>query len=1108
MSTKLVGIGSVFLGLGREEDTGLVAVRDEVGPWAPCDTDENLRTPPGPGSPGNRPLGEDLDLRLGWERFEKLVLDVTRHTPGLRGMRFRRYGVQGQAQHGIDLVGRDPDGAYVVVQCKDYQSFTAAHLRAAVTTFVSGRLPFDATHLIVATSACTQATQIVDEHFALQDEYPQLTLELWGAEKINYHLRFYADVVARFWTRETAATFCTAAPPPGVPAPPPDRQSQAERILVGPLETVDVAPKLREAEAQRESRPEESARLYGELAERLVTAGFRGHGAVLRDRQVAALRAAGCSMQAVVVTVHLVVDALDRGDRDEARRLQGRLTKIFTEAGGTTGGEATQASRHAEPATAAVDYIVDPLGRPEPFLAALSCPGAEDMPHHPRLVLLLAEGIAAGRPGHINEIDDLLRFAVERLGAAQWDEIGVRLRLVLAEYDQEVRRALLSAARQHRVPGRMAALINAREARRRMLESRAEEALESWRDAVQNGIHEGLTDDAADWLYAVRAVNLQFGPWTLAIDEEHHLARALRHTGADRLLDRARQPSDQARAAALAQRPIEAVLAARQWLTDAMITGNWASEIEAARFLGELYRDNAEPEAAAELLARSGSAKELVDLAERVGDELIPVHLDRQEPWWTSDARIALIVAQEDLLPNHDAANLLDELTDMAQRGRAGELVESTVRGGLTDRATAGACALAHRGTPEQARAVLDLLTADVPREPNQFRSSDGPHAAACVEIAVAHPALAVPALTRLFDLARYGVDKAIRVTVDDRVVHMVRGGPRDEGPLLPVLTAEQLGALRVSALRLAENQSPVTHVLRHELAPDEPAAQEAARQAGDRILSRPEPIPGQVTYGSTMVTDAYLAGLLNEPDRLACIEKLLDVAEDAREAAMNRQDALTAATNLVIDVAPAVRTSVFPRSVPFVAGDRDGSAYDDEVTNPPHPLSSYRTFMGTATLRGHGLQLAGAAARDDEDRRWVRDQAVDLLRSGEDTLAHRAARALASMPAAITHDLDAGLLAAHPHVNVRQLSAHICMSQPERYRTTALHLAKDRNPRVRRVLADAAARVHADDATKVAELIRVLATDVRHSVRATACASLPVQGAGSSEPLVEVLAP
>jgi hypothetical protein len=1062
-----------------------VAEPGGVEPWTVCEADENLRTPPTPGMPGNRPPGEDLDLGLGWDRFEKLLLDLARHVFGLRGVRFRRYGVQGQAQHGIDLAGRDPAGAYVVIQCKDYQSFTASRLRSAVTTFVSGRLPFDSTHLIVATSASTEKSQLFDELAALQDEHPQLTLDLWGAEQINHYLRRYADVVARFWTRETAATFCTSAPPPGVPAPLPDRQLQAERILVGPLKTADVPPKLREAEAKQLSAPEQSALLYDELADRLEAAGFRGHGAVLRDRQIGALRAAGHSTAAVALTGRLMVDALDRGDRDEARRLRYRLAEIVGEGGEAAEREVAEIGRHAALVTAAVDYVGDPLGRPEPFLTALSEPGVETLPHHARLVLLLAEAMVAGHSRRISDIDGLLRAALERLGVGGWDELGVRLRLVLAEYDLDERRTLASAARLHRVPGRLAALISAREARRCALESRADEALESWRDAVHDGVHGGLTEDAADWLYAIRGVSIQFGLSAGGIHEEHHLAQALRRSGADRLLERARQPSERARAAALARRPREAVLSGRQWLTDAVITGSWAVEMEAARFLGDLYRNNAEPEVAAELLARSGDAKKLVELAEQVGDRLIPVQLDRREPWWVSDARIALVVAQADLLPDEAAADLLDQLTDLAVRGRAGELTERGRHGDLTDRATCAACALAHRGTPEQAQAVLAILAADVPRDSNRHRRSDDAHAAACVEIAIAHPGLAVPALTRLFDLAKYGAGKAIQASVDHRVIHLVRGSDGDHGPLLPVLTIEQRDTLRAGALQLADGQSPITQVLHRELAPGLPAAQEAARTARDRILARPEPTPGQTTFGSTMVTDAYLAGLVDEPDRTACIEKLLGIAEDTREAAVTRQDALTAVANLVLDTDPAIRGRVYPRTMPFVTGDRDGSAYDDEVTGPNHPLSFARMSIGTATLRGHGLRLAVTAARDDADRKWVRDQAVDMLRSSEDSLVQWAALALAAMPTAITADLDADLLAAHPHVNVRQLSAHMCVHRPGRYRATAQRLAQDGSPRVRRVLAEAAARVNANDPHAVIGLIEILACDVRHSVRA-----------------------
>jgi hypothetical protein len=73
-------------------------------PWVSCALDHNLRTPPSPGTPGNVPPGEDLALNIGWDRFEKLVLAIGQRVLGLRGVKFRRYGVEGQAQHGLTLL--------------------------------------------------------------------------------------------------------------------------------------------------------------------------------------------------------------------------------------------------------------------------------------------------------------------------------------------------------------------------------------------------------------------------------------------------------------------------------------------------------------------------------------------------------------------------------------------------------------------------------------------------------------------------------------------------------------------------------------------------------------------------------------------------------------------------------------------------------------------------------------------------------------------------------------------------------------------------------------------------------------------------------------------
>ena len=319
-----------------------------------------------------RPLGQDLGLAMGWDRFEKFVLSLSQGTLGLRNLKFRRYGVQGQVQKGIDLAGRSPDGVYTVIQCKDYTTFTAADLAAAVTTFADGSRPFNATRFIVATSANTQTTQIADALAALQDEYPDLDIDLWGAEQINESLRSRADLVARFWSRATADTFCTAAPPTGVPSPPLDRQTQAEQILIGPLNTNDLLPKLREADAQASDSPAVAAGIYGEIARALDSSGFRGHGHVMRGRQLSALRKAELFDEAGDIAGHLATLALHQGDRDTARALSRTLNDVATEAAAKGTGGATACGKHAALIEGALDMLFHPLGEGAHLIAALA----------------------------------------------------------------------------------------------------------------------------------------------------------------------------------------------------------------------------------------------------------------------------------------------------------------------------------------------------------------------------------------------------------------------------------------------------------------------------------------------------------------------------------------------------------------------------------------------------------------------------------------------------------------------------------------------------------------------------------------------------------------
>ena len=149
--------------------------------WKPIAADATLAGPIRSVGAGNVPAGGDLGLDIGWDNFEKLVVEIARHLLGLNQFRCRRYGTAGQRQHGVDIVGRQPDGTHAVVQCKDVQTFTAKSLRDAVDHFANGRRPFAAKQLVVATSSRdTGKTQVQDELEALQKKYAKdFDLDLW-----------------------------------------------------------------------------------------------------------------------------------------------------------------------------------------------------------------------------------------------------------------------------------------------------------------------------------------------------------------------------------------------------------------------------------------------------------------------------------------------------------------------------------------------------------------------------------------------------------------------------------------------------------------------------------------------------------------------------------------------------------------------------------------------------------------------------------------------------------------------------------------------------------------------------------------------------------------
>jgi hypothetical protein len=64
--------------------------------WVSVAADAGLKSGVSAGQASRTAPGDDLVLNIGWDRFEKLMLAVCKSHLGLYGIKFRRYGTQGQ----------------------------------------------------------------------------------------------------------------------------------------------------------------------------------------------------------------------------------------------------------------------------------------------------------------------------------------------------------------------------------------------------------------------------------------------------------------------------------------------------------------------------------------------------------------------------------------------------------------------------------------------------------------------------------------------------------------------------------------------------------------------------------------------------------------------------------------------------------------------------------------------------------------------------------------------------------------------------------------------------------------------------------------------------
>jgi hypothetical protein len=143
--------------------------------------------------------------------FERLCYRVTRLEGTVEECRL--FGVNGQAQDGIDLYARLQDGSYMVVQCKRSSGeFPAAKITAAVDVFLKGAWVKKCEKFVLAVTANMEPTQAGDR---IEEERSRLAkqgiaFEVWDETSMSATLKDHPRLVDDFFGREAVRVFCGA----------------------------------------------------------------------------------------------------------------------------------------------------------------------------------------------------------------------------------------------------------------------------------------------------------------------------------------------------------------------------------------------------------------------------------------------------------------------------------------------------------------------------------------------------------------------------------------------------------------------------------------------------------------------------------------------------------------------------------------------------------------------------------------------------------------------------------------------------------------------------------------------------------------------------------
>ncbi|GHE54725.1 hypothetical protein GCM10018785_25180 [Streptomyces longispororuber] len=795
----------------------------------------------------------------------------------------------------------------------------------------------------------------------------------------------------------------------------------SDAVLRGPIASLGQTERLQQASDRLEEKPLEAAVLFDEVATQLEATPFVHHAAIIRSRQCAALEIGKSFSEAAKIRIDLGWRHYFSGDVFAVRQQIGKVEEYEENL-------PESALRSVNGLGHSAAYGYERHVTLEDLAEAFDAMEDTDQGALYVAMVLAEESIAWRRQDLIRSRTPILSSMVKRVAG---DESGLtakaRVLMCLADANDDWGN-LVKAARLTYPPA-ITSWIAARHARYLTLTGQSEQAIERWQDAVDGAVSARLNDSAADWLYGLRATQVQYWKMGVGIDDLHRLAQSLRASGTGSVLSEPYPLAERALSRMLDQKWPDALQCLHQHLRHSVVTASWSAELTAHERFGDLLEAAEKWQEAPIHYIRSGASKKLKRLAKAWPDQpLVLEPPSRESPNWERIAAYKFAASAGKAFPK-DIARAWSECacTEISTEYEGHPQTSSWVPAFTAFSTTADEASL------ESSVKFLDLTADSLRREPGTRRRTDEALIDALVKIYESHEPLHDQVVEMLCDAILLCNEVAERAVYEGQII-LSENPQRVEQRL----SEAAYSANYYAALALAVADCDVTPALG------------VARKKLEQYIQPLNIQPGVSTIRVGEEEAALLVRVLDESDRQAFTDSMIARALEVHDLEVNRASAMGAIAITGPSLSKAARSAAFELMIDFTQEPTGSTA---SMSHGDDPFSRFKFTVGEFPLDAIAILVAGKLAHTSEHYAEVQRAAVPLLSSTSNSTCSSIARMLRDLPEGeLTMDVE--MLANHQSPWLRCVAAIAWTRNPGKWPSLGERLCTDKDPGVRLMLA------------------------------------------------------